>query len=301
MNRISEIIKEKYIARHTKQQKKNFREFIVSELAKDGITAHIQSGKSTGIPVHNIIIGDIEKAKYLITAHYDTPNTSLFPIIMFADSFLFSFLGQLMAMFPIFMLTALASVMTVKYDLNPAINLIVLYGAMFLSMFAFTNKNNFNDNTSGVVTVLEVLYSLTEEERKDCAFVLFDNEEKGLLGSAYLYKSMKNKNITVLNIDCIGDGDDIRLFCKGKAMTTGERLSSFAGGEKSVKVVKRTFRNILYMSDDYNFPKGICFASFRICPLGKYISRIHTNRDTVLNEENVSVVSGMIAGFIKQA
>jgi len=300
MNRIAETIKEKYIVRHTKSQKSSFRDFIVTELEKDGIKAHIQSGNNGGIPVHNIVIGEADTAEYLITAHYDTPNTSLFPIIMFADSFILSLISQLAVVIPILIISAFAAAATVRYNLNPLLYTFVLYGLLFLSMFAFTNKNNFNDNTSGVVTVLEILYSLTDEERKKCAFVLFDNEEKGLLGSAYLYKKLKNKQVTVLNIDCIGDGDEIRIFCKDKAYNTAESISKLSEGKK-VSVVKRSLKNILYMSDDHNFPKGICFAAFRTSPFGKYISRIHTNRDIILNEENVKCVCDCIVKYIRQA
>ncbi len=295
MNRLTDIIKEKYVIRHTKKQKSDFRDFIVSELEKDGIYAKTESGNNGGIPVHNIVIGDVKTAKYLITAHYDTPNTSLFPIVMFADSFLLSLMGQLAAFVPLILLSVIAA-----RSIGPAASLAALYGGMFVGMFAFTNKNNFNDNTSGVLTVLEILYSLTGEDREKCAFVLFDNEEKGLLGSAHLYKKYKNRSV-VLNFDCVGDGDEIRMFYKKDVSeTVGKLKECFAeDGRLSVKAVRRSIRNILYMSDDYSFPGGICFAAFRRSFLGRYISRIHTNRDTVCSDENISFISSAVTGFIK--
>lgn len=297
MNRLTNEIKKNHIIRHTASQKKNFREFIISELKKDGISAEIQSGRATGIPVHNIIIGNYDSAEYLITAHYDTPNTSLFPIVMFADSFLLSLLSQLATFVPLIFLSVIAG-----RFFSPAASLVALYGGIFLGMFAFTNKNNFNDNTSGVLSVLEIMYTLSEEERKKCAFILFDNEEKGLLGSMYLYKNLKNKHVTVLNLDCVGDGDEIRIFYKKNAQSDAEGVSGCfeQTSEKTAILAKRSFKNILYMSDDNHFPKGICFAAFRRSPFGKYISRIHTNRDTVCDEENISLIANAITSFISK-
>lgn len=296
MNRLTDIIKEKYIIRHTKKQKADFREFIVTELSEDGISAQVQSGRQSGIPVHNIIIGNADTAEYLITAHYDTPNTFLLPIVMFADSFTLSLISQLIVFVPLVFLSVIAGIFS-----GPAASLLVFYGGMFLGMFAFTNKNNFNDNTSGVLTVLEILYSLTDEERKKCAFVLFDNEEKGLLGSAYLNRTLKNRKIPVLNFDCVGDGDEIRMFYKKDAQDISREISGLfdCNGSKTVKSKRRSVRNILYMSDDYNFPSGICFAAFRSSALGKYISRIHTNRDTICSEENISFIASAVTKFIR--
>ncbi|MBR6802087.1 MAG: M28 family peptidase [Eubacteriaceae bacterium] len=291
MNRLTETIKTKYIIRHTKKQKADFREFIISELTKDGFSANEQSANLMGIPVRNIIIGNAEAAKYLITAHYDTPNTSLFPIVMFADSFILSLMSQMTVLIPIFILSAAAGL------INAALSLLVLYGGMILSMFTFTNKNNFNDNTSGVLSVLEILYSMDEENRKNCAFILFDNEEKGLIGSSYFYKTTINKKAEVFNIDCVGDGDEIRLFCKGTLKKAGKQIESFCESGR-IKSTERSLENALYMSDDNSFPNAICFAAFRSSRFGKYISRIHTNRDTILKDENVKEVSFAIRNYI---
>ena len=294
MNRLTHIIKDKYIIRHTKKQKAEFRNFIVEELKKDGFDVRIQSGKVTGIPVHNIIIGNTGSAKYLITAHYDTPNTCLIPLFMFADSFILSLLSQMAVFIPIVLLSFLAGI------IHPVLVMPVLYAGMILGILTFTNKNNFNDNTSGVLGVLETLYSMSDAERKDCAFILFDNEEKGLLGSSYFYKNTVNKTSLIFNIDCIGDGDEIRLFTKGGGISAGEEMAGSFGGENilSAKAVKRSVRNVLYMSDDNNFPNAICFAAFRTSPFGKYISRIHTNLDTVLKDENILAVSQMIRNYV---
>ena len=47
------------------------------------------------------------------------------------------------------------------------------------------NKHTANDNTSGVITLLELMNRLSPEQKERTAFVFFDNEENGMLGSAF--------------------------------------------------------------------------------------------------------------------
>lgn len=60
------------------QQKQLFRQEVCNELQKAGWNVTIES--STGIlKTHNIIAGEISSAKYLLTAHYDTPANMILP------------------------------------------------------------------------------------------------------------------------------------------------------------------------------------------------------------------------------
>ena len=81
-------------------------------------------------------------------------------------------------------------------------------------IFGLANKNNANDNTSGVVTLLEILRTLPENQRNKVCFVLFDLEEAGLIGSVSYRKAHKKAtdHQLVLNLDCVGDGDHLLIF-----------------------------------------------------------------------------------------
>ena len=63
---------------------------------------------------------------------------------------------------------------------------------------------------------------MPEEFRDRVCFILFDNEEKGLLGSKALAKKYKNikQNKLVINFDCVSDGDYLYFF-PTKAMEKG--------------------------------------------------------------------------------
>ena len=62
------------------------------------------------------------------------------------------------------------------------------------------NKHTANDNTSGVITLLEASLSMPDEDRKQVCFVFFDNEEKGMFGSAAFTKAHRKAKKETLNI-----------------------------------------------------------------------------------------------------
>ncbi|MFR3430848.1 MAG: M28 family peptidase [Holdemanella porci] len=76
------------------------------------------------------------------------------------------------------------------------------------------NKHTASDNTSGIITIIESAIKLPEDLRDEVCFVLFDNEELGLLGSSAFAKEYKEylKNKLIINFDCVSDGNDIFFF-----------------------------------------------------------------------------------------
>lgn len=90
-------------------------------------------------------------------------------------------------------------------------NKIALIVLMIQLMFGFRNKHTANDNTSGIITLTHILENLPEEQRKKVCVIYFDNEEKGLFGSAFFYKKHRKqiKDKMLINFDCVGDGENI--------------------------------------------------------------------------------------------
>jgi hypothetical protein len=74
-----------------------------------------------------------------------------------------------------------------------------------------------DDNGSGTVAVLEIarIFNLLEERpKRSIVFVLFACEESGLTGATHFVKSFApiEKMIALVNMDCIGNGDSIRIL-----------------------------------------------------------------------------------------
>ena len=169
----------------------------------------------------------------------------------------------------------------------------------------FKIKHNANDNTSGVVTVLEILTSIPENLRDRVCFVLFDLEEAGLLGSAAYRKAHPaSARQTVINLDCVGEGDGLYLI-PNKTQRADEalmeKLQIFSGtyGKKTLRVHEKGL--FFYPSDQMVFPRGMAVAAFRQHKLfGPYMGKIHTRKDTELDMTNVNILRAAIISLISQ-
>ena len=296
---------QRFPIRKSAKQKQAFRDAVQSYLKTIGYNAVIEKGS---MGAKNIVIGNPETAKYLVTAHYDTPAVLPVPNLITPCNF-WPFLGyQIFIIVLIFafamvpgLLLALAGV---SADIAVRTWSISLYALLVLMLFGPANKHNANDNTSGVVSVLEIAKSMPENYRDQVCFVLFDLEEAGLIGSASYRKAHKKytENQLVLNMDCVGDGNEIMMFPTKKLLKDDEKmmqLQKICGtwGAKSIDIRKKGFA--YYPSDQKNFPYGVGIAAFnRSNRAGLYCSRIHTKKDTVLEETNVNILRAAIISLI---
>ena len=103
MNEVSQQILKHYQIRKTKKQKLDFRHFIISELSKKGYDPKEEKIKSST----NIMIGDMDKADIIYTAHYDTCAMLPFPNMIIPNSFIGFILSQFFIVFALFFTTSL--------------------------------------------------------------------------------------------------------------------------------------------------------------------------------------------------
>ena len=179
----------------------------------------------------------------------------------------------------------------------------LLIACIVLMLAGPANPSNANDNSSGVATLLETACTLPESQRSKVCFVLFDLEEAGLIGSAAYRKAHKKATDTqlVLNLDCVGDGDYLTLFPTKKLKKDRKKLTSLYSacgyfGEKSILVREKGFA--VYPSDQTNFPFGVGICALRKGTFGLYISRIHTKKDTVLEQTNVNLLRAALITLV---
>lgn len=316
-----DILKE-FPIRKSKKQKQAFRDAVQAYLERMEYPVRVEEGMFGS---RNLVIGDPERAKYLVTAHYDTCARLPFPnlltpfslplyllyqlfitVILLGVPFILSLLigvavffgGILFAPPDSAMLIALVTVLSWYISF-----IVLMILSILLVYFGPANKNNANDNTSGVVTLLEIARTLPENQRHKVCFVLFDLEEKGLWGSRSHRKAHKeaSERQIVLNLDCVGDGDHIRLFPTKKLKMDRKKLTSLYKacgyiGKKSILVHEKGFG--LYPSDQRHFPYGVGICALRKNKYCYYLSRIHTKKDTVLDEENVNILRAALTSYI---
>lgn len=296
MQNLSQIIFDSYQVRKTRAQKTAFIELLQKELPEHTITIE----ENPKIKSRNIVIGDLATAEYILTAHYDTQPVMPFPNFITPKNFPIYLLYNILIVLPILLIASVLAAVLRSFTDSRFVMLLVLYPLLFaflyMLMFGKANKHTANDNTSGVITLIEALHD--EAIRKKCVFVLFDHEELGLLGSKYFSKLHKDEiqGKLLLNFDCVGLGDYFMLVQNKQAKPQFEELlkSAFQPGNGK-EVTFECACNTRYPSDQKNFKLGVGVAAFKKMRfLGYYMDRIHTKRDTILQEENIAFLVGAL-------
>lgn len=293
-----------YPVRKSRKQKQAFREDVQAYVKSLGYSSTEEKGT---FGARNLIIGDPTRAKYLVTAHYDTCSRLPFPNLITPENFWTFMAYQLFMVAVMFAIPAIPAIPVVLIAGDWYPGYLVWYGLFWvvlgLMMFGPANKTNSNDNTSGVVTVLEIAKSLPLTERHKVCFVLFDLEEAGLIGSSSYQSRHKKetKDQVIFNLDCVGDGDNIVFFPTKKLKKCPEKMTALqkaAGtfGKKSIRIHTRGFS--VYPSDQANFPLGVGICALKKSKLALYMDRIHTPKDTILEETNVNILRAAIVSLI---
>ena len=289
--------------RKTKAQKEAFRD-AVQEYAKSiGYECTVER---RNLSCQNVLFGDPENAKYLMTAHYDTCARLPFPNFIMpcnAPVFILCQIGKWLTIALVSVaISVLSGLLLGEWSITSAAILSVA-AMILLALFGPANKHNANDNTSGVVTLLEIMRTMPENQRGRICFVLFDQEEAGLIGSSF-YRSRHRKasdSQMVLNLDCVGDGDHIRMFPTKNLKKDRRKLTSLYKacgyfGKKNVLVHEKGFG--IYPSDQMHFPYGVGICALKKSKFGLYVGKIHTSKDTVLDETNVNILRAALTSFI---
>lgn len=300
VTQISEEILEKYQIRKTRKQKTAFIEYM---------RAHFPNLRVEDDAIgysRNIVIGNPDTAKAVLGAHYDTCAVMPIPNFIMPKSVLISILYAFVLVIPMLLIGSLVGGAAGCIFNDPeAISLFTLltyWVILFLMILGPANKHTVNDNTSGVITLIELMNSMAEEERAQYCFVFFDNEEKGLFGSSVFAKEHKKvmKDKLLINFDCVSDGDYLMLILNKKAFPEhSENLKAAFADVTEKNVLIESEKGVYYPSDQKNFKKNIGVASFKKSKFGLYMDRIHTPRDTVMDERNIAVLTEGIIKFLK--
>lgn len=293
---------ERFPVRKSRKQKTAFLDWATGILRDAGYAPSIEEDKS--FKSRNLVIGNPETARVVFTAHYDTPARLPYPNFIVPESMLYTLIAQFPLLAMMFAVFIGAEILILHFVQSPLLGMLatyaMLFGALYLMLAGPANPSNVNDNTSGVSTVLATALSLPEELRSKVAFVFFDHEELGLLGSSGFWKKHKKAmgSTLLVNFDCVSDGDHIRFF-PNKKLKKQNRLMRILGESyspaegKTVAVVKG---KASYPSDQKHFPFGVGVAALRRGFFGLCIGRIHTKRDIIFDEKNIELLrSGSIA------
>lgn len=312
---MQEEILEKYQIRKSNKQKTEFIEYIKERLSRSGYDPEKDITVETkGIGLlksRNIVVGNPKEAEIVVTAHYDTCAVLPFPNFMAPTNPVLFWVFQLLVFFFLAYLAAIVvlvfTFLTNNYFEGGNVFLFVLVLLAFHTMFGYRNKHTANDNTSGVIAVTKLLEELPKEHRNKVCVVYFDNEEKGLFGSSFFAKKHKKsmKNKMLINLDCVGDGDNIVSMAK-RAARKDPKYSLFVEAlSEEAKTYDgryhcKKMKFMMFPSDQANFDNAIGICALRKSIFGMYCGRIHTPFDTICREDNINCLVDGLRNFTEK-
>ena len=299
-------INDSHPIRKTDEQKKLFRDWAVQQASALGYTARVDSLGRKG-QHNNVVIGDPHSAKVIFTAHYDTPARSLFPNLMVPRNVPLFIAYQFMVIGALILISIALGIAVGALTRQPKLAMIVgevvYFALLFMMLIGPANKHNANDNTSGVAAVFALMEKLPESVRDRAAFILWDNEEKGMLGSkAFAKEHPKLAHLSlVVNLDCVGLGEHIIMVVNKLA----RKLPAVDLMEKTMQQTPgrafRMFRSLSWLmnSDHKSFKCGVMVCACREGKrLGYYTPYIHTSKDAVIDEENIPYLAQGLSAFV---
>ena len=292
MTPLSREILENYQTRRSKKQKEAF----ITLLSQHFPYLHIQNFRF--LKCNNIIIGDVKNAKVIISAHYDTCTQLPFPNIVIPKNPILSVLYGFLWIIPILVLICLTNFAIGALIKDPHLLGLLnpfLYCALVLLLFAGpANKHNANDNTSGVIALCELIQILNPEARNNAAFIFFDQEENGLIGSSLFRKEYKNiiEDKLLINLDCISDGDYILVSASKTARKAyGDLLKQVFRPTDDKSILFANAERTYYPSDQVGFKNSVVIAALKKNRfLDYYLDKIHTKNDTVFDQTNIKLI-----------
>lgn len=301
MTELSRLIFDFFQVRKSKKQKTEFIEFMSKNVS--GLTVD-DGGFGKG---RNLVLGNVENAKVIFAAHYDTCAELPFPNLIMPKNIFLSLGYGLLICLPFLALYFLCLYGFTRLNVHPLLTscasfCIFLVSYLGVFMLGKANRNTANDNTSGVISLIELMNMLTDSQKQRVAFVFFDNEENGLLGSAYFRGKYKKqlKNKLLVNLDCVSDGENIMLIMSKSMKKHEERLRAAFREEHGKTPLFEHSSKVLYPSDQSGFPHSIAVAALKKTRRGLlYMDKIHTKHDTVFDESNILYICRSLAALLE--
>ena len=282
MNEFAERIERDFPVRRKEKEKVDFRTWLVYTLKELGYSPKLESGTSAlsaGGNVTNVVVGDIEKAKIVLAAHYDTGVREVLPPLICptrpATYMLYEALMPLLALAVSFLISFGVTFALNMPNMTLPLFLLLLVVGLFYPKYGKSEMNNKNANTSGVIALLEVAKALTPRYRGEVCFLFLDGGTQGSKGAKRLihaHPELKKKSVVVL--DCVGEGDEL-LILPGKASRWNDKLLETDG-------------LVHYPSDNRAFTGGTVICA---CKKVKGFGRcILPRKATGIDEENLSLL-----------
>ena len=285
--------------RFSRKDKKKFLKIIETELTELGY--EVEKKKFWRLLTSVNLETKNDNPEYIFVAHYDTGT-----IMPFWMNWLMKLIGINRQLLMIFILIGFIKILILFVEGYQPIIVTGLSGFIFIPLLLILvpNWKNYDDNTSGVISLLKLAKKFKENGLENSKFIFVDNEELGLFGSAahkrYLEKNnLISKDCKVISIDCVGGSGEIPLIIKNSNSDYSKLFQDAIKNEfNECKIV----RMILPASDNFSFKKygaiNISFVDKTIIPNGYYIRDIHSYKDGKIDLEKIDKLCNVITETI---
>ncbi len=303
---VCEEITRLFPVRKSKAQKEAFRVWLMAKIGEMGYAVQAE-GNDRGRQ-QNVVAGDPEHACVTFTAHYDTPATILIPDLQIPRNFPVYLAWQALLIGGMLGLSLLLGCALGLLTGSGQALLLGFFGAflalMSLQLYGFANKNNVNDNTSGVAALLETMARIAPEDREKAAFIFFDNTEKGRKGSrAYANDHLQMQHTGfVVNADSVGVGDVFVVSAGALAanLPQYERLQASFNARESRTARFYSSVTTRCSSDHRSFRCGVNVTACREVPgIGLYLGDLHTARDVSADQGSIECLAEVFSAVVK--
>ncbi|MFA7081348.1 MAG: M28 family peptidase [Bacteroidales bacterium] len=288
--------------RFNRYEKKKFLKIVEDKLTELGYET--ERKKFVNLLISENLETKHDNPEYIFIAHYDTGT-----IIPFWLNWLMKLIGINRQILMIVIIVGLINFLIPFIGGYQPIIANVFSAIIFISLIlAFIpNRRNYDDNTSGVIALLNLAKRFKEEGLDNAKFIFVDNEELGLFGSSAHKRHLEKYNLIskgckVISIDCVGGSGKTPLIIRNSKSDYASLFQDAIGkGFDKCEMVKM----LLPASDNYSFKRygaiNISFVDKTIIPNGYYIKDIHSYKDKKIDLEKIDKLCDIITETIVNA
>lgn len=287
--------------RYTKRQKAYFLEEIMGTCSACGFTPSLQSRKSWTGDINNVIAGDLEKAKLLIAAAYDTPAGAFLPGYKYfpfhTDKNVKEERKNIAVQAVVTALPTIGAACLLRQYFQTDL-LIFLFLAILFALVAVwiirvkKNPVNFNRNSASLAVMAKVAEEL--KGRDDIAFVFLDQSVTSFEGLKLFGEKIAGQSKRILLLDCIACGDTIVAAHGEDALETAKRLVT-AAQKQGLMIKEKQYRREKIEGNVLSFiPEAVYMASGSIENGEFVVKNTRSKKDVRVDMERLEKIKEVI-------
>ena len=285
--------------RYTLKQKEIFFEDLKQQIVDKDKKISLQSARNKkGTVVNNIVIGDLNKAKTIIAAAYDTPSQVLIPNYLYyplniKKNLNNEYLNSSVLFFGIYLIIKdYASYDTFMKVVVAFISIsMILIGYLILKNRP--NKVNFNRNSASVALTVALINQNIKNSK--VAYVLLDSSVTSYNGLKHLNANIK-PDVEIILLDSLSAGETLIL---AHSIDTNEQAKMLCSTD-DLKLVDKTYVNDQLENNLLAINKQILYlVSGTITNQQFVVKHTRSNKDRDYDNDRLIAIRDLLIAYIE--